>query len=466
MRDLLKAFIKQKCSKEQMESAFQEIVQSRITIYVILFFAYFHAILRLSPTSSITLFRLLIPLSIYIIAKRFPKVFFGMMFGMIGVVVINFIQFMLCKKVFFTGVQFSFSNLILFWVHVFSIFVFVGLMICLWQIERKRFIKNYIVFNRTIIKIAVMLDTVFLLCGGFYKDFALFGNINDFGCAIVAGLIIILCGKEQWWSKCFWSVCILALLYVNDSKFALLGALLAIVIYLVIKTDEVVVKKLIDEKNRKFDYFLQGKKCQHAVYTVLKKWRLIAFSGCVVILLIVLISPITINGYPIRQMVWSAVVQMATGTFYEDSNQSLLFRVNAIIGMGTILKKSFLCGVGVGNTGVILRAILPGMTEMFPDYSYVSPHVWWMELFADFGLVFIVPAIVLFVYQVKRFFTNQYKDRASVLQTMTLLSFPVWCMSSAGLYTEYFTLSLLTVAIFSSIRRFRHHSRKNERKES
>ena len=457
MVDRVKAFIKQKCSREQIISVFQEIVQSKKTIYFILFCAYFHAILRLSPTGSVTLFRLLIPLSIYIIAKRSRKVFFCAMFGMIGVVALGITQFVLSKKIFFPEVTFSFSNQVLFWIHIFSIFVFVGLLACLWQVEGKRFVVNYVFFNRGIIKIAIVLDAVFLLCGGFYKDFTLFGNINDFGCAIVAGMIIILCGKERWWSKCFWSVCILTLLYVNDSKLALLGALLAIVVFVVLKTDEFIINKLIDGKSQKLDRFLQGKKYQRGVYTVFKNWRLFALLGGILILLIILISPISINGYPIREMVGSAFAQIFTGTFYDNSNESLLFRVNAIIGMGAILRKSFFCGVGVGNTGIILRTILPSMDEMFAGYVYVAPHVWWLELFADFGIVLIVPAIGLFIYQVKCFFTNKYKDRASVLQTMTLLSFPVWCMSSSGLYTEYFTLSLLTVAVFGSIRRIRHH---------
>lgn len=431
---------------------FLAFIEAPAVIYVILFSAVFHAVLRLSPDSNITLFRILLPLSILIIIKQSHKLAKVLLACFLALSVLSVIQTVFSSFLFFRDISFSYGNLIKFLIHYFSIIVLIGLLICLKKMEKQKFIPRLWFFCATIIKLSVIIDLIYLCCGQPSAQFALFGNINDFGSAMAAGLAIILCTKGRWWSKCIWSLLILILLYINDSKLALLGTLMEISLYLVICSEKLLKKRMSskeipEETNRYLRLVLKFRNF------VVEYWRAALTCGCILALAIVLMSPITINGYAIRTMVGDALSQFFSGNFFDASDTSLLFRVNAIIGIGQAMKESFFCGVGAGNTGIILRKILPGMDTLFPGQIFVAPHIWWLELFTDFGLILIIPALILFIHQVKRFFADEFRTKYSMMQVIVLLCFPVWCMSSSGLYTEYFTLSVLITAYMGSVRR-------------
>ena len=440
-------FLKKMPMLQWFNNIYNSVVGSQITIYFILFCAYFHNILRISQGSDITLFRVLIPLSLCIIFKHSRKVFLVLCICSGAFVVLSVIQYILSRNVFFPEIDFDFVNMIKFWIHLLSIFMFTGLIVVLKKIEGGHFLKKYTTFNTIIIKCAIICDILFLLSGQEYKKFSLFGNINDFGCAMVAGMAIILCGNTPWLSKGIWCGCIFVLLYKDDSKLALIGAVMMVIIFGIIEIDKYYYKKskledICADKNHEK---IKNGICVKTI--IFRYWRLLSVLIFLILCLCLLFIPIKINGYNVGTMIKNAFSQLFSGEYYDNSESSLLFRVNAVIGIGTVLKKTLWFGVGVGNTGVILRVILPSMDTMFENHIYVAPHIWWLELFADIGIVVIIPAVVLFGCHIKRFLTKHYIDTYDILQSITLLSFPVWCMSSSGLYTEYYTLSLIIVAI-------------------
>ncbi len=420
----------------------ETILNSNKTIYIILFFAYFHAILRVPFIHALTFFRILIPLSVLIIGKHSLKMLRLLVFSIGGLVALSSIQGFLCQKFYYPDLEFDIGNMVEFWIHYASLLVLVALLVTLWRKEGKGFYKKFCSFNSIIIECAMVCNAIWLLAGGFFEDFSLFGNINNFGCAMVAGVALILCSESKPYWKWIWTVMAAILLYANDSKFALLGLVLELGIYLIIWAEKNVIRKKSTTK--------------HAIIRcVLANWRGICFAAVSIILILVILSPIQINGNHIRGMAIGALKQIFSGHYYEHSNSSLQFRTNAVIGLGDTLKNSYLSGVGVGNSGLILRQILPDMNVLYENESFVSSHVWWLELFSDFGLIVIIPSILIFVSQLSCFFKCNYRDNFDLLQTMIFISFPVWCMSAAGLYTEYYSLSVIIIATIGTGRTLR-----------
>lgn len=425
------------------------VLDSKRTIYAILFCAYFHAVLRVPFVDALTFFRLLLPLAVLIIGRHARDVLKVLFFAVSGMVVLGAVQSVLCQTVYFPSIALSAGNVVTFWIHYASLLVLGGLLITLWRKEGDDFYAKFARFHTVIIKCAMVCNAAWLLPGGEYRDFLLFGNINNFGCAMVVGTALILCSPSKVYWKGFWTGLAMVLLYVNDSKIALLGMLLVLAVYLIVVVEKPLAKKICAAKR-------QGR--------VLTYWRAGAAALLTAALLVLLTSPLSINGYSIREMTADAAKQVLSGQYYPHSNTSLLFRVNAVIGLGDVLKSSCFLGVGAGNAGVILRAVLPGMDEMFANHAFVSSHIWWLETFADFGVVFIVPALAVFLAQVVCFFTCRYRSCFSLLQTMLLLSFPVWCMSASGLYTDFYTLSVMMVAVMGTVRTLwsRWQSRKSK----
>lgn len=421
------------------------ILHSDKTTYVILFLAYFHAVLRVPVVGGLTFFRILLPVSVLLIGVHSLKTIAAISGAVAGMMAISLVQSCLCQKFYYPEIVFSMSNLVQFWIHYASIFVFCGLLITLWRKEGDAFYGRFASFHTVIIKCAMICDAVWLLFSGNYKGFSLFGNVNNFGCAMVVGVALILCSESKVYWKCLWTGMAAVLLYANDSKIALLGLLIELCIYLIVWIE----KNVIDKNRtamRATDKRTDATQRARARGYIFAHWRGVCAAVFGVAVILVLTSPIRIHGYNIKEMTQGALRQVFTGRYYEHSTSSLQFRANAVIGLGDVLENSCLLGVGAGNSGIILRQILPDMNVLFEDRIFVSSHIWWLEVFSDFGLFSIIPAILIFAAQLVCFFKCRYRSRFNLFQTMVLISFPIWCMSAAGLYTDFYTLSVMIVA--------------------
>lgn len=156
-------------------------------------------------------------------------------------------------------------------------------------------------------------------------------------------------------------------------------------------------------------------------------------------------SNLEINGYSIRDLVYVPYTQISSGVYFDDSSQSFKFRSNTIIGITSILQDSKGIGVGPGNTSLVLKYLIPDPSNSIRQ-NYVASHIWWYEVIADLGWLIIIPSVIFYLKQWRRFFLP-INERPQIFSQIFTLFFPIWCMSSSGLYTEFFTLSLLFMSV-------------------
>lgn len=393
-------------------------------LYLLLITAFFNAVLRPSADSNITLFRLLIPVSLYYIGKCSAKVFFLIMKVMIFFSMLSFLQFTLVKYVFFPYVEtLSIIHQIEYLFHIFCISIVVGLVLCLSMICDDSFHAEFLKFLSTILKFVIVVFSVYALLGRDPAQFLLFGNINDLGCIMTAGIaIILLDNNTNSFMKVFWIIVSCFWLLYNDSKLALFGGIVEIALFLIFKlskSSEARMKKLI-----KYLFIVLG---------VIGVWIFINSSS-------------VINKYEIKDITIEPIKNVLNGIFYSHSSNSVTYRANVIIGLATIIKNSFFFGVGVGNSSLLLKYIIPDPFGTFSRFSFMASHIWWFEIMADGGVLFAFIMIRGYFKSIKYFFSSNNTERMLFSQ-LIILSFPLWSMSSSGLYTEFFTLSVLAFSI-------------------
>lgn len=393
-------------------------------LYILLITAFFNAVLRPSADSNITLFRLLIPVSLYYIGKCSARVFFLIMKVMIFFSVLSFLQFALVKYVFFPNVEtLSVIHQIEYLFHIFCISIVVGLVLCLRMICDDSFHAEFLRFLSSILKFVIVVFSIYALLGRDPAQFLLFGNINDLGCIMTAGIaILLLDNKTNTFMKVFWIIVSCFWLLYNDSKLALFGGIVEIALFLIFKlskSNEAGMKKMF-----KYTLILLG---------VLGVWLFINSST-------------VINNYGIRDITIEPIKNVLHGIFYSHSSSSVTYRANVIIGLITILKSSFFLGVGVGNSSLLLKYIIPDPYGTFSRFSFMASHIWWFEIMVDGGIVFAFMLIRGYIRTIKSYFASNNSD-SLLFSQLIIMSFPLWSMSSSGLYTEFFTLSVLAFSI-------------------
>lgn len=254
--------------------------------------------------------------------------------------------------------------------------------------------------------------------------FSLYGNVNNFGCVLAGGLLALLCDtitKRPF--KIVYSILILGALVFNDSKLALLGALLGGGLYVIHR------------------FFSRISKTERALVS------LVLIIGIFFGVRFFVSSALSLNGYDLTQLILLPIEQVKSGQFFNDSAQSYTYRTNCIIGIGRILRDSWGLGVGTGNTAVILGNFLPNLNETYNENS-LSSHIWWFEVMADIGWIIIIPMIKIFFAQIRSFVCFRIAER-KLFSQIFVISFPLWSMSASGLYTEFFTIMLITVSVIS-----------------
>lgn len=393
-------------------------------LYILLITAFFNAVLRLSANSNITLFRLLIPVSLYYIGKCSARIFFLIMKAMTFFSVFSFLQFALAKFVFFPNAEtLSVIHQTEYLFHIFCICIVVGLVLCLRLICGDSFQAEFLGFLSSIVKFVIAVYSIYALLGRDPTQFLMFGNINDLGCIMTAGIaILLLDNKTNAFMKVFWIIVSCFWLLYNDSKLALFGGVVELALYLIFKlskSNEARMKKIF-----KYTFILLG---------FLGVWLFINSST-------------VINNYGIRDITIEPIINVLHGNFYSHSSSSVAYRANVIIGLITILKRSFFLGVGVGNSSLLLKYIIPDPYGTFSRFSFMASHIWWFEIMVDGGIVFAFLLIRGYIRTIKSYFASNNSE-SLLFSQLIIMSFPLWSMSSSGLYTEFFTLSVLAFAI-------------------
>lgn len=396
-------------------------------IYVLLLTAIFNAVLRVSQESSWTLFRVLIPFVILFL-NAFNKKVFGLFtkYSLILIVIAVLQNFILKTWLYPHIHSISFSHLFSFCIHYISIFLVAALVYCLVLLYKGRFFIEIINHLSNIVKIILFVYVFYLFTGQQPADFRLFGNINDFGCVLNGSILIILFDSKTR-RKYLYLALILVLLFYNDSKLSLFGGILEIGLY-----------TIYDFSNR---------------FIYAKKLFLYAFIGMgVLLILLFFTSSISINGYSVRDLFLIPYTQISEGIYFPQSSESYTYRTNSIIGITEIFKTTKGVGIGPGNTSLILKVLMPDPDGSLGEES-VSSHIWWYEVMADIGWLIIIPALFMYINQLKNFIRLK-STREELFSQIYIITFPLWSMSSSGLYTEFFTIILLSLSIFI----YRKHS--------
>ena len=393
-------------------------------ILILLFISFFSAVLRPSGDSPLTCFRILQPFCLWIIYKVNRNYFAYLIKISLLFLVLGLVQNILTRYSFYPNIKtFSFTFFFLYYLNYFTIFVVATLVYSLWFLDKQLFFENIIQFASRTVKFCIFLFVFYVLLGGDNRNFLYIGgNINNFGCLLVAGLIaIIFDNSTKTIFKYIYIVLILIILLYNDSKLALIGAVLVVDLYTIAYISTEVSKNV----------------------------RNILLIIMVIISLFGAYSYFTsssdINGYEVQGLIVIPFEYIKNGEYFDESTSSIAFRTNSIVGIINILKTSYGIGVGPGNTSFILTTLMPDREGRFFELDYTSPHIWWLELICDLGWFIIIPTLKLFYKQIRDYCLLKSNNELLFSQIF-FISFPLWCASASSLYTEYYCIMMITIS--------------------
>lgn len=400
-------------------SSFSDYKMKKVSLYFILLSAFLNAVLRLSAESNITLFRLLIPYAIILIFSCSKKFFKNLIFSILFLGILSFVQHILTSYIFYKALDFNLIYFLEFFFH-YSCIVLVGfLLICLKDIEKDNFEKNFITFATSFVKILAAFIFVYtIIMNKPLHTIKLADNINNVGCVFVAAIALLLTNATKRKQNFIWVILLVFLLFYNDSKAALFGACVEIAIFLMLKASQ------------KFKVFSK-------VITKIFFICALFFVACLLI-----ISP-TINGYSLSGIIVEPIKRIVTNQPFPYSSTSATYRTNSTIAAFGILKNTLGMGVGFGNTSRILKLVMVNVYSNWATSIGYSLHNWWLELMCDFGWIILIPFVYAFLKQAYLFFFKTKWEPLEILKCALILSFPIWSISASGLTTEYFTLSVL-----------------------
>lgn len=393
-------------------------------IHILLFISFFSAILRPSQESPVTLFRVLIPLCLWVIFVINRKYFKNLIRVALLFLAVSVIQDFFTRTFFYPSLDaFSHSVFMQFCLHYFTIFVVVALVYSLWYIDKTNFYEDSIRFASKTVRFCIFLYLVYYILGGDPMKFLYIGgNVNNFGCMLAAGMLAVIFDKStRIKTKFVYSLLIPLILLNNDSKLALMGAVLEIILYVVFYISVNATKKM-------------------------RKNILIGLSAISFFIIYkYFTSSSNINGYELQTLIVLPFEYITSGTYLDESLGSITFRINSVVGISNILMTTFGFGVGPGNTNALLTILMPN-TGGELESDLVSSHIWWYEVMSDLGWIIIIPSLKVFFRQLRHYVLLKGTNM-SLFSQILVISFPIWCTSASGLYTEYYCIMMITIAI-------------------
>ena len=381
-------------------------------ISLCLLFSTFNDWLRI-PSTPISLYRLLFPIALFLclqqLSKRKNYILCFVLFSIINLIQ-NYIFFNISG--ISTDSRLTFKYFLLY-LSIFSIFLMV------------KFIrtKSIPAFKQLIFSFLPAIGLINLafywLCETPAKAMLNLANRNNYAVSLAAIFpYFFLKGfenKKKYFIPCF---AILFSLYIVGSKAALFGIGLEVALILAMK--------------------------------VMQKMRYANSAGILflvsayLVMVMIVQSPITINGHPINRYFSELTSRVISGELYPDCRESVRWRTNAIIYMLSLTRETNGMGIGIGNTGVYLAAFMPEVDRYLqnqPDEigrKVLSPHFALLEFISDCGLWAIVLLLIILKSALEKFMNAKHNDFMDFYFTSFTLSFPIWCMSASGVYTIYY----------------------------
>ena len=303
--------------------------KSKIGIFIVitLFLAIFNDIIRV-PDTTLSAYRLMLPAVFCIVVINFNITwkYFFFMIGMSFLLALQNIIF--CKVLKFE------SSIDTIWqikysIHYFSIITVFMLL----RVLRK---KNSVMFENIFLKGIPFVGGLCILAfiGAWLNPFQNihFTNVNDYGACLAAVFPWLFIELKRKRKNLLFCAAILIVLWLGDSKCALAGILIQVSVI-----SSVMLIKKIKQGNRVLIFIVP-----------------IVIALC----LLIALSPVRINDYPIRDMFIDMSSHIIKGEVYNKNNSSLKYRTNAIIYMLYGMKQSWFMGIGIGNTGKMLGYLM------------------------------------------------------------------------------------------------------------
>lgn len=373
-------------------------------ILLALFLAVFNDAIRI-PNTVLSGYRLLLPI---ILVMSLVYIKYSYSFFMVAgwILVVSIAQNIVFLQVFQLEQNLDFKYGLLYLTHYCSI-IAIFILVHLLKIRDEEMFQQLFYKGMVVIGILCMLayaETKLNVLGNVN-----FANINDYGCCLAVVFpwyfIQLLYGKWRYLLLCG---IIFVELYWGDSKAALVGVLIEIGIITVIALSKKIKEKVI--------YFL--------VFIMM-------ILGIALVL-----SPIRVNGYSIREMFFGMASHILMGELYEPSIASLNYRTNAIIYILRGILQSCFLGIGPGNSGKLLKY---AMSEAIgaADVSVLSPHNALLEFFCDCGILAMLISGYIFVKAIKMLFQAKHLEKIDIYFVAFTISFPIWVISSSGIYTVF-----------------------------
>ncbi len=396
-----------------------------LLVYIFLFFGAFNDVIRIG-TTKITLFRILLPFVFFTVLLKCDlnrKLF--ILTCVLGVILL--LQSVIFCDVNKIGVRFIVDRFIEYMFYYFCIFVVICSVIMIYKYLNYNNYDFEEEFAKFLIFIGVLYLLIFILLYHFpsIRDYIYLNNQNDYG-AMLTAILPIYYYRMKKNRNCIYIFLIgMTLLYLlkNDCKMALLGAIIQIflIIYLELKDKYISLKNFV------------------MIPVVVLFVGFIYFANS---------RNISINGYNWQDTIMKPIRAITTLEMYPQSNTSISFRVNTFI-VGIIwLKKTFFLGVGIGNSGILIKNIL-GNHNLYDSWMgnvAVSVHNVFLEVLLDFGIIAIIGFVLLIRENISLIKKNKLKGYEKAFIVLSVSSL-LWLQGPSGVLVDYLIVMIFVYYI-------------------
>lgn len=401
-------------------------------IYILLVFAAFSDVLRI-PNTSFTIFRLSLPviMAIVLMHPKYGKWLIGLTAAL---ALLTTVQYIIFYRVDRTDLDFSVSISLKFFVlYVLAIIVFLLVKI-LKDYTKTNFEKQGFKFI-VCLGYCMMIVTMLHYCDVEYFDSQFFASLtpdnpNNYGCYIAALFPFLVVNLREKRRVRDWVGILMAItiVYIRDSKASLFGIVIVGLVFICVSQPAENAEKL----------FL---------------YRYVIIICAIIVIVGLIITNPRINGYSLQDTIAQPIIRILTCNPYPDYESSISYRTNTIIYCMKKLVQTGFIGIGLGNTGVALKRDFPNISpelELAKDAPVLSLHNSWLECALDLGIVALVVYFILIKYVLKLYFTKGKLTSIEQLRVMFIISFPIWSMSTSGMYTLYYLMIVMAYLLFSN----------------
>lgn len=384
-------------------------------LYFVLLTAFFNDWMRYG-SSDITLFRIVIIPGLLICMVKKTKVFLKTFLLFAFFLFIDLIQSIIFAYSNLYGIPFSLFLFIEYAYFYFCIFAVICFTYVIFEMDRENFQRQFF----SLLKIIGIIYMLIMVFEGELRGHIYIANINNYGTYLTAIFPVFLYEtlKEKKVGNAVFCIATYILLFVKDCKLDLLGVVLetGIIILLLLKNSRF-------QEIRFFSFFFM-------------------FSFIFACILLIN-SPLRIHEYELKGIIKEPIWRILTGTPYAASSSSTSYRTNVIIMGMEEIKKTYMLGIGGGNSARLFRSMIPSgeiISEWIKEEA-ISLHNTWMEICIEFGFLGISFCIWIFV-RVWKIFCKKRWSKFQIIAITVGISVWVWIMAPSGIVTSYFLICL------------------------